>query len=93
MPPEPDNVEETVDAKTVQALLAQAKFDFTSCASMVKAKPSMHVAHTEWYNVFHASSTDTGTCILDAGADTNVLGGKIWQVEAYNEQRKARVIG
>ena len=93
MPTETDDVDDTADVHTVQALLAQAGFDFTSRACMATARPSMHVAHTEWYNIFNASSTDTGTCISDAGADTNVLGGKIWQVEAYNERRKARVIG
>ena len=58
------------------------------------ARIRIRVAHTEYYKAFLQGLTFAeGVCISDAGADTWVIRGKSWHVEAFDDHQKARLVG
>ena len=58
------------------------------------ARIRIRVAHTEYYKAFlQGLMFAEGVCISDAGADTWVIRGKSWHVEAFDDHQKARLVG
>ena len=96
-----DNKDGDVDNNraTICALLAKGGISrmnhmrFTHEFTSQSSGAGLHVAHMEWCRAFLHCTDKQGACISDAGADTWVLGGRVWHMEQCIAHKNACVIG